>query len=270
MAEKKNQKIVILSSYIEEEQNLIQHGFQLAQNFKKDLLIIQHQNRKTKKNNPVVENALNKIVEHGKRNYPTLNISTCTIEIKNDELPEVLADDYEAILVVASGLKYKYYASAVTNSPIPFLFVHPALTEVSYTNIVFPLDLRKENADSTLWSSWFGRFCNSKIAVVVANDKDSDSKKQVHHNLLFAKKLFNQANIVYKLFKGKRSSLFNSYEASEYAITSNANLLILLGSSTITPLDWLIGLPERKIIRNAGKMAVLLVNPRRDNYVLCD
>jgi hypothetical protein len=64
--------------------------------------------------------------------------------------------------------------------------------------------------------------------------------------------------------------LQNSFEALEFALSENADLLILLGSSVITPLDWLIGLPERKIIRNAGNLPVLLVNPRRDNYILCD
>jgi len=56
----------------------------------------------------------------------------------------------------------------------------------------------------------------------------------------------------------------------ELALSSNCDLLIILGSSNITPLDWVVGLPERKIIDNAGAIPVLIVNPRKDNYILCD
>ncbi|MEN8117041.1 MAG: hypothetical protein ABFS16_08690, partial [Bacteroidota bacterium] len=77
-------------------------------------------------------------------------------------------------------------------------------------------------------------------------------------------------NIRHKVFKGTKSSFRNSFEALELALSSNSNLLILLGSSTITPIDLLVGLPERKIIKLAGKLPVLVVNPRRDNYLLCE
>jgi len=270
MSETKNQKIVIISNLIEEDLNLIKHGLLLAKNFRKEVLVVQHLNRKNKKNSILLERTLSNLLNSIREKNPELSITSLISKINYDEFPQVLADDYEAILILASSLKYKKFATAVSNSPVPFLFINPGLSESSYKNIVFPLDLRKENADTTLWCSWFGRFCNSNIAVVVANDKDTDSKRQVHHNLLFAKKLFQKSAINYKLYKGQRTSLFNSFEASDYAINSKADMLILLGSSTITPLDWLIGLPERKIIKKAGKMPVLLVNPRRDNYILCD
>jgi hypothetical protein len=44
---------------------------------------------------------------------------------------------------------------------------------------------------------------------------------------------------------------------------------VILGSSTITLLDIIIGLPEKKIITKAGNLPVLLINSKRDNYLLC-
>jgi len=35
-------------------------------------------------------------------------------------------------------------------------------------------------------------------------------------------------------------------------------------------LDLLIGLPEKKIVRNAGHLPVMLINPRKDICMMCD
>jgi len=133
-----------------------------------------------------------------------------------------------------------------------------------------PVDIRKENSDAALWCSWFGRFNKSEVVVIGANDKDREMQKMVGHNILLAKKLFNKFQIRHKVYKGIKSSLGNAFEALELAKSSESDLLVILGSSTITPLDWLIGLPERKIIKQAEQLPVLFINPRRDNYILCD
>jgi hypothetical protein len=139
-----------------------------------------------------------------------------------------------------------------------------------FKKLILPIDLRKENAESALWCSYFGRFNSAGIVVVAANDKDKDEQKQVNVNVAVSKKLFQKFKITYKIFRGTKSSLQNSFEALELALSSGSDLLVILGSSVITPLDLLIGLPERKIINRAGKLPVLVVNPRKDNYILCD
>jgi hypothetical protein len=82
--------------------------------------------------------------------------------------------------------------------------------------------------------------------------------------------LFQKFKIEHKIYKGAKSSLQNAFEALDLALTSDCDLLVILGSSVITPLDRLIGLPEKKIIKKAGNLPVLLINPRKDNYILCD
>jgi hypothetical protein len=89
-------------------------------------------------------------------------------------------------------------------------------------------------------------------------------------NVAICKKLFQKFKIEHKIFRGTKSSLQNSFEALELALSSESDLLVILGSSTITPLDLLIGLPEKKIINRAENLPVLFINPRRDNYILCD
>ena len=136
--------------------------------------------------------------------------------------------------------------------------------------IVLPLDLRKGNNDSALRCYWFGRFNQSEIIVVAANDKSRDSQQQVTQNVIHAKKLFGQLRIAHKMYKGEKGNFQNSFEALQFALKSESDMLALPGSSIITPLDRIIGLPEGKIIKNAQHLPVLLINPRRDNYILCD
>ena len=61
--------------------------------------------------------------------------------------------------------------------------------------------------------------------------------------------------IDHKIFKGTKSSLRNTFEALDLAQSSNSDLLVILGSSNITPLDLLIGLPERKLIKKAKDLS---------------
>ncbi len=103
-----------------------------------------------------------------------------------------------------------------------------------------------------------------------ANDRSKEGQNNVARNLVFAKRLYKKFKLNHKIFKGTKSSLGNSFEALDLAHSSGSNLLIILGSSTITPLDWLVGLPERKIVKKAGNLPILIVNPRKDNYILCD
>ena len=270
MSGKKEQKIIVLTSLSEDDRHLILYGSILALQFKKELCLAFLLNRKNRNNKSNIKIQLNAHLQPLKEKNPSLKTSVLLLEESRVNLPELLADDYEAILLVARAKDYKQYSSAVTRSPIPFLFTNMAASFSGIKKIIMPLDLRKENSDALLWGSWFGRFCNSVITLVAANDKDGDSKRQVHQNVMLSKKLFEKTGVLFKIIKGTRSSLFNSFEATDFAMNEDADLLIILGSSTITPLDWLIGLPERKIIKKAGKMSVLLVNPRRDNYILCD
>ena len=89
-------------------------------------------------------------------------------------------------------------------------------------------------------------------------------------NVKLSTKLYREFGITHKIYKGGKSSLRNVFEALEMALVSDCNLFVMLGSSSITPLDYLVGLPERKIVKQAGKLPVMVINPRRDNYILCD
>ena len=271
MTEVKHQKIIVFLSFDETDKNLILNGIRIASIFRKELCLCYNYVKKEKQKKEILKEKLTAYLNHVKNQIHNLKISTLLLSESLTALPEKLADDFEAILIIADANEFQKYRKSVDESSVPFLFVN---TKSEYTSefkkLILPIDLRKENHDSILWSSYFGRFNSAGVIVVAANDRGKEEKRQVTVNVAISKKLFQKFNIENKVFRGTKSSLKNAFEALELALSSKRDLLIILGSSLITPLDLLIGLPEKKIIKRAGNLPVLVVNPRKDNYILCD
>jgi hypothetical protein len=271
MAEVKHQKIVVLLSLNSTDKNLILNGIRLATIFRKELCLCYNHSKKEKQKKDELRDQLTAYLTPVKTELPGLPISTLLLSESLFVLPEKLADDYEGILVISGTSEFSKYAKSIAESSIPFLFVNENEDRLpEFKKLILPIDLRKENSDSALWCSYFGRFNSAGIVVVAANDKGKDEQKQVSVNVALSKKLFQKFRIEHKIFRGTKSSMQNSFEALELALSSQSDLLVILGSSVITPLDLLIGLPEKKIINRAGSLPVLIINPRKDNYVLCD
>jgi hypothetical protein len=270
MSEQKEQKIAVLVHLNSSDKSLILNGIKIASIFKKELTLVYRTSKKDAKNQTRIKQNLHEYLVPVKKEIPGLKTSSLLISAPLQEMPGMLADDFEVIMLIAKAKDFRHYSKAATESPVPFLFVNPEAAVSSFSKIVLPVDIRKGNSDGALWSSWFGRFNRAEIVVIAANDKNREMQKMVGQNILLIKKLFNKFNIQNKIYKGSNSSLKNAFEALELAKSSGSDLLVILGSSTITPLDWVVGLPERKIIGQAGNLPVLFINPRRDNYILCE
>lgn len=270
MAKTKEQKILVCTELNNNDQVLIKHGIKLAFIFKKELCLVFHDSSGKKAPNTKAKNELVRYAEKVKNEIPQLPVSSLVLAGSKSSLPDTLAENHEGIILIANAENFKKYTSMLSESPIPFLFVHPQSEIIDYNHLVQPLDLRKENSDGSLWCSYFGRFNQAEIVVIAAKDSTKDAQSSVAKNVLLSKKLYQKFAIDHKIYKGTRSSFRNSYEALELAHASDCNLFVMLGSSGITPLDYLVGLPERKIIKRAGKLPVMVINPRRDNYILCD
>lgn len=270
MGEKKDQIIAVFTTLSPSDKNLILNGIKLATTFKKELCLVYRLKRKEAEKRHLFQQKLAEYTLPLTKNIPGIKTSVLVMQDRVRDVPEILADDYEAILLIAEAAKFKEFSKAISESPVPFLFVNSSAPVSSFRKIVFPIDLRKENSDTSLWCSWFGRFFHSGIVAIAANEKRREAQRMVAKNVGLTKRLFQKFGIAHKMFKGRKSSLGNSFEALDFALSSDTELLVLLGSSVITPLDLLVGLPERKIIRRAGSLPVLIVNPRRYNYILCD
>ncbi len=270
MTNSKEQKIIVLTELSPNDNPLILNGIKIASIFKKELCLVFNYTKKEKKNHSIFKEKLKQYTLPIKNDIPDLKVSTLLLSESWSDVPEILADDYEAIVLIANSLKFKKYSKVLSESSVPMLFVRPDSKIMDFNNIVQPIDLRKENSDSSLWCSYFGRFNQAEIVVVAANDSGKYNKQELLKNITLTRKLYRKFKIKHKIYKGTKSSFRNSFEALELALASDCNLLVLLGSSAVTPLDLLIGLPERKIINRAGNLPVLIINARKDNYILCD
>jgi hypothetical protein len=270
MSGNKEQQIVIFLELSESDKTLIQYGIKVAGIFKKELCLVYNQVKTNKQTDTAVQDKLNEYKHFVKAEAPKISVSVLITNEKWSFLPDILADDFEAIFLIANGLNFKKYSKALSECSIPMLFVRPYSEIMAFNRLVQTVDLRKETSDSALWCSYFGRFNKAEIVSIAAKHRFKLEKQKVARNVKLCTKLNRKFDVKHTVYRGQKSSLGNAFEALEFALASDCNLLVILASSNITPLDYLIGLPENKIIKRAGNLPVLVINPRKDNYILCD
>lgn len=270
MSDSKEQKIVVFTGLNKEDNGLILNGIKIASLFKKELCLVYNYKKREKKEYQILKTKLQQYALKIQEDLPGLKTSSLLLSENMEDLPDVLSDDYEGILFVANALQYKEYTKALAESSVPILFARPDSSILDFNRLVQTMDFRKENSDASLWSSYFGRFNKAELVVVAAKDKQKSNQRAVIRNLELTKKLYTKFDIHHKVYRGTKSSFRNVFETLDFALASDCNLMVMLGSSAITPLDRIIGLPEEKIIKKAGNLPVLVINPRKDNYIMCD
>jgi hypothetical protein len=263
------QKIIVYLSLDEWDINLILCGVKLASNFGKELCLFYQVSGAY--DPALIDQKLKNYREVLHNDIPHLPVSLVVGPFRKGKFAVILADEYEAILLVAGTSLFKKLANSLQNSPIPFLFVNEqTYSDPDFSKIVFPVDLRRQNRDVLKWILYFGKYHHSEIVAIGANDKSHTNRKLVAGHLTSLKNMLVKYQIVHKIYRGTLNSLRIHNEGFEASIQLHAGMLVLLGSSSFTILDLLIGLPEEKIIRRAGTLAVLVVNPRRETYLVCE
>jgi hypothetical protein len=263
------QKIVIYTSLDIGDTVLIRAGVQLAVNFDKEICLF-HQVTGVYQEKMIDE----KLKEYRKsihQTFPGIRVSLLVAAYRKAKLSSHLADEQEAILLIAGKKVFKYLSVSLQESPIPFLFLNEGSTEApDFSRIVFPVDLRRQNRDALKWILYFGKYCHSEIIAIGANDRLESDRRRVAGHLSAMKNLLTKYGIKHKVYRGTVGSLRVHLEGFDTANQLDAGMMVLLGSSAITLLDLLIGLPEEKIIKKAEQFAVLIVNPRRETYLVCE
>jgi len=263
------QKVIVVCDFNEHMKDVIVHGARMADVLNKELCLLALWKNKDQKIS--FQEKLGQLTHNIISNLPNVKVSSLLLEQSLQDQIEGLIDHYNAVLIVIHQTEVKIGLKALKESSIPFLFVNGSLPEyLQYKNVLVPVDFRKASKETSLWASYFGRFNKSHIHVLYANETDSDQKMRLTRNVEFFKKFLSSLNVRFSLLEGKSSSWGIWREALTDASKWNGDALIFSGSNTISLLDLLIGLPEKKIIRQAGYLPVLLINPRKDICVLCD
>jgi hypothetical protein len=113
-------------------------------------------------------------------------------------------------------------------------------------------------------------YANGELIVYYHNYKDEFYRHQLHYNIKFVMRMFDNFKIKYNLHLSSNSKTFVDYQAIDYAKENNADLIICQTTKNKSWFEELFTLKERKVINNSKQVPVLFVNPREDLFILCE
>ncbi|TKG90372.1 hypothetical protein EYV94_23475 [Puteibacter caeruleilacunae] len=269
MANLSEQKILAYVNHESDYQDVVEYAAYVAKCFDKDLCLFNVAKSKTEKAQK--SSGLYVIKEKMEERFPKIRTSVLVITGSLESSMEMLADAYDAVLMVVNRQYYGDVVNGFRESGFPFLFVNGVgSAEERFEQVYLPIDFRRESKEASIWASYFGRFCNSSVSVFGANEKYSEEKKKVHSNISSVRQLFGQFSFPVRYAIGKTSSWGIQKESLIAAKELNNSLFIMVGSHYNSPFDYLIGTPEKRILRRSADVPVLCINPRKDMYLLCD
>ncbi|MFV0598619.1 MAG: hypothetical protein ACK5M0_02710 [Bacteroidales bacterium] len=184
---------------------------------------------------------------------------SATEDKTNAKVKEKLASNPDIMLKNLYTSRIAYFISSQNlNSNLPF------------NKVVMTIDNMRESKEKVLWGSYFGRFANSEVIVYYHNYKDEFYRHQLHYNIKFVMRMFDNFKIKYNLHLSSNSKTFVDYQAIDYAKENNADLIICQTTKNKSWFEELFTLKERKVINNSQQVPVLFVNPREDLFILCE
>ncbi len=269
MTQLSDQKILVVCDFTDHMNEVIAHGARMADILRKELCLFALW--KDKKQKTEIQEKLSQLSRSMKSKLPDLQVSNLVLKNSLEDNISRVVNEYNAVLVVLHQTRIRQAMKAFRESSIAFLFVNGNDPEyLQYKNVLVPLDSRKASKETSLWASYFGRFNKSLIQVIYAHETNREQADRLKKNVAFFEKFLSSLNVKHQLVAGKTSSWGICNETLEKANEWKGDLMIFSGSSSITLLDLLIGLPEKKIVQKAGHLPILLINPRKDICMICD
>lgn len=146
---------------------------------------------------------------------------------------------------------------------IPYFFVPQNAPILPPRKVAIPMSFLIEEREKATWGRSLHRYFKSQFTILKPNDKGSRAAANVKHVEAF----FDKLTIPYTTLQGKKSSFKNDKEV--LALLSDwADLVIVTASREYGLDDQLLGPKELHIIRKS-RLALMILNPRDDLYILC-
>jgi len=159
----------------------------------------------------------------------------------------------------------RYHLNHCRNLRIPYVLFKDSFSALNLEKVLLPIGFLEEEVEKAQFASAFGRFCESEVNMLLANDYGSKAAKNADR----MKELFDKFDFTYTLEKGEKDSFKIEMEAVNMAETKHAGLIIVSSSRDYGLDDILFGPKESHVVKRSN-IPVLLVNPRGDLYALCD
>ena len=159
----------------------------------------------------------------------------------------------------------KNLLNACRDLRIPYVLFKDTFQALDLTKVMLPIGFLEEELEKAQFASAFGRFCNSEIKMLLANDYGSKAATNAEK----MQTLFDKFDLKYTLDKASKDSFKVEQEAIQVAEKEQAGIIIVSASRDYGLDDIIFGPKEFHVVKKSP-IPVLLVNPRGDLYALCD
>lgn len=177
-----------------------------------------------------------------------------------------VADRLEARLIVmgthgVSGMQHVLGSRAlkvITNSDVPFIVVQrKPMKEEGFVNIVIPVDFNQEVKQSIKYAWEIGRYFQSKIHIVYAQEKDPFIAAKIERNIPYAQELLEENNVEYEIVGLDKKEFTKDF--MEYSQRVDADLITIINNHE-NIFTYFGGSFEQTIIGNKHEIPVLVIN----------
>ncbi|MGZ2368686.1 hypothetical protein ACXR6G_02750 [Ancylomarina sp. YFZ004] len=265
---KKNQHILLLIQHLDQNKNALNHALKIANIFKSKVLV---------SNSPF---AKNKIADRDLENYISDydNVDAIQLQVTKDQPNKMIKQLNIIFMLIELDKKndFKFFLnnnifSWVLNAKIPtFIVGNKTSIKTDYSNIILPIDHKKESKEKMIWASYFGRFNNAVVQLIPATEKEDAFMKTIRNTLLFTKKMFSQFIFDYRIHKSKFSSKHIDEEAFKVSTTKESDLVVLMTGKAQGIFFLRYNSKKIKHYINSYPNPILLINPMKDYYLPCD
>jgi nucleotide-binding universal stress UspA family protein len=163
----------------------------------------------------------------------------------------------------ASGWQHirgSHALKVVTQSAVPFVVVQDGnVSENGYDDIVVPLDLHKETKQKLTVVANMAKYFNSKVHVIIPDEKDEYLLHTVKVNIIFANKFFAERNIEITTELAPSKDFDN--EVVKHAQKVGADLIAIMNLQKNQVLGSFGSKHEQNMLTNDASIPVLIVNP---------
>lgn len=182
---------------------------------------------------------------------------------------EVLEDSDNAMVFVLTNGQRKQlrkYLEHARGLRMPYVLITPQMIwKDTLSTVLLPIGFLEEEVGKAQYAAAFGRFCGSHISVLKPHDYGTRAQKNIDKSVT----LFDKFELTYQIVEGKKDSFKIEQEAAQRSSELGADILIISSSRDYGLDDILFGPKEQHVIEKST-IPVVLVNPRKDLYSLCD
>lgn len=265
------QRVMVYCDFSASDYWAIAHGMRISEIFQLELCLFHSVEGKTSDAKTNAQIRLASIIKQVQCDCPTVSIASLCLKGCFEDTIRRVADGFDAVLMVCSTAGLNLKMKALQQSRIPFLFVgEKAAKPISYQQVILPLDYRKAMQSGLLWGTYFARFNHSDMELLTANEREQSNQAKLQMNIESLERVMRSFGLKAKYTKGRKSSFGLPREALLRAKAQQSDLLIIAASQKLTLIDWWLGLPEAKLIKQAEGLPVLCINPSQDMIALCD